>query len=420
MKTIKYIAFLLFLISFSSCVKDEKDIFDESPSQRMAKALEKYEKLLTEAENGWLLEYYPEDSKYGGFYLYLSFTKDGKVTITAETSVLKEEEETITSLYVLKSDFGPVLSFDNYNRVLHQFSDPDPDGVGYGGDYEFIIMDGDENKFTLKGKKGQVKMNLIKMPENKSWTEFRSEVDTVVKNYPGFTMEMYVNETKVSFTESDGLGRYLKFETADGVTLSENGMAFIYTPTGIKLKSPVTVNGQEVQNFDLTSDGLLVCTDETTSNIRISKMPLNEAFIKTKAVWYFDPERMGRRFTSLYATIVENLDTMLDEELLLLYFSTSQRLFYLYSYNRPDQMAYPAYFFMDFVPAEQPNELSIYYEGGGDQSAMMIYYSYFRTFLNYISDEAPYVMEYNNLKIPSEITFTRTDNPEVVWFVLTR
>ena len=41
---------------------------------------------------------------------------------------------------------------------------------------------------------------------------------------------------------------------------------------------------------------------------------------------------------------------------------------------------------------------------------------YFKMILGYMSDDEPYNMTYNNLKSPSEITFRRNDNPDVVWF----
>ena len=424
MTKIRYIAFLIALAFCFSCVQDQDDVFDDSSTNRKKAALEEYEKILTGATNGWLFEYYPEDTQYGGFNLYMNFSVDGKVTVTGESSILKEDNETTSSQYVLKSDMGPVLSFDTYNRVFHQFSDPNPDGLGYEGDYEFIILSATADKVELKGKKNHIKMSMTRFPENTSWQEYKAKVDNVVKEYPGFTMQLVVGDEVISLDESTGLGRYLSYKVVQATNTVTKGHAYVYTPEGLKFKDPVIVNGQSMQNFEVSAtDRTLVCTDGNT-NAHIEMIPLNEAFTIKNANWFFDKNRMGTRFTTLWNTIDANLGKGLDEELIYLFLRTTptnQRLSFT-TYSNLDETYYhpAAEFYMDFEVAEEDNELRIYYAGGGDQMAMLLYYDYFRTLLSYISDEAPYVMTYNNLKIPTEITFTRTDNPDVVWFVVTR
>lgn len=42
-----------------SCLKDQEDIFDESPSLRMQAMLDNAKKTLMDSPNGWVLDYYP-------------------------------------------------------------------------------------------------------------------------------------------------------------------------------------------------------------------------------------------------------------------------------------------------------------------------------------------------------------------------
>ena len=79
-------------------------------------------------------------------------SKQGEVSITAESPILESPGDQVTSMYQIKGDMGPILSFDTYNHILHQFSDPNPDGLGYEGDYEFIILNVAKDKIEVKGK----------------------------------------------------------------------------------------------------------------------------------------------------------------------------------------------------------------------------------------------------------------------------
>jgi hypothetical protein len=57
------------------------------------------------------------------------------------------------STWAVKSDYGPILTFDTYNDVFHGFSDPQEDGAGLLGDYEFLILKATPDLVLLKGKK---------------------------------------------------------------------------------------------------------------------------------------------------------------------------------------------------------------------------------------------------------------------------
>ena len=105
--------------AFSSCVKDDEEVFEKSASVRLSEALTSAQKVLTGASNGWAMYYYPDpDQSYGGYMYTMKFT-DTEVTVASELF-----DESYTSLYKMTTDNGPVLSFDTNNYAFHYFSTP--------------------------------------------------------------------------------------------------------------------------------------------------------------------------------------------------------------------------------------------------------------------------------------------------------
>ena len=419
-----YILITLFTLCISSC-SDENDVFDSSSAHRMNAMLKECNEILTDAENGWVLEYYPEENKYGGFQLYMTFSKEGEVKVTAESPMLETPGEQTTSMYQVKADMGPVLSFDTYNRILHQFSDPNPDGLGYEGDYEFIILTSSKEGIELKGKKSGVKMQMTPLPAGTTWESYSNQLNKMIQAFPGFTMRLNIDGTIIDMEESDEIGRYQTFILPENVDSSAEGIAFIYTLDGIKFKSPVTIAGKTIQHFTASADGThLVCTDEGADGVQIVQMPLGEAFVTKRGNWFFDKNQMGPRFTTMWNTIAKNMEQNLNgqgaELLQQIALRSPSQIFTIFSYSIDDNKLYSANFYMDFVPVAGADQMKIIYTGYGDDFARYFYMQYFNMMLGYMTDDEPYNMTYDNLKSPSEITFRRNDNPDVVWFKTTR
>ena len=136
MKRLSYILIFALSLLTTSCLIEEKEVFDKTPAERMDAFLAEYKTLLESSENGWLFEYYPQkDQAYGGYNYILKF-KDGYVTAWLELAA-KEE----TSTYKMTPDDGPVLSFVTYNANLHFFAEATPDMYqGLQGDYEYNLL----------------------------------------------------------------------------------------------------------------------------------------------------------------------------------------------------------------------------------------------------------------------------------------
>ncbi len=153
----KYLVMIgLLAATFAACSRDEENLFDKSAAVRAQEAIDNAFDVLTTAENGWEMAYFPNleaDSK--GYNMVLKFNKNGNVSVTAKnmaTTANKIKTDT-ASTWAVKSDYGPILTFDTYNDVFHAFSDPGNNGAGMLGDYEFLILKATPELVLLKGKK---------------------------------------------------------------------------------------------------------------------------------------------------------------------------------------------------------------------------------------------------------------------------
>lgn len=170
MKT-KYLLLIgLFAATMVACSRDEESLFEESAAIRAQKAIENAQNVFTSQEAGWEMAYFPNlENTAKGFNMVLKFKKDGSVSVTAKnsTTTMNKIVTDSASTWQVKSDYGPILTFDTYNEVLHAWADPGSDGAGHLGDYEFLILKATPELVLLKGKKHSAYsvMRPIKNPD---------------------------------------------------------------------------------------------------------------------------------------------------------------------------------------------------------------------------------------------------------------
>ena len=153
----KYLVLIgLFAATMVACSRDEESLFEKPAAQRAQEAIENAFDVLTSNEAGWEMAYFPNlEASAKGYNMVLKFNKNGNVSVTAKnqaTTMNKIMTDT-ASTWAVKSDYGPILTFDTYNDVFHAFSDPQNDGAGLLGDYEFLILKATPELVLLKGKK---------------------------------------------------------------------------------------------------------------------------------------------------------------------------------------------------------------------------------------------------------------------------
>ena len=153
----KYLVLIgLFAATMVACSRDEESLFDKPAAQRAQEAITNAFDVLTSNETGWEMAYFPNlEADAKGYNMVLKFNKNGNVSVTAKNSATTKDKilTDTASTWAVKSDYGPILTFDTYNDVFHAFSDPGNDGAGLLGDYEFLILKATPELVLLKGKK---------------------------------------------------------------------------------------------------------------------------------------------------------------------------------------------------------------------------------------------------------------------------
>ena len=153
----KYLVIIgLLAATFAACSRDEESLFEKPAAIRAQEAIDNAFNVLTSAEKGWEMAYFPNlEASAKGYNMVLKFNKNGNVSVTAKNATTTGNKilTDTASTWAVKSDYGPILTFDTYNDVFHAFSDPKGDGAGLLGDYEFLILKATPELVLLKGKK---------------------------------------------------------------------------------------------------------------------------------------------------------------------------------------------------------------------------------------------------------------------------
>ena len=250
MKRILFYITCFAALLLQACNNEVDDLFDKSAQERMDEELRTCQELLVSAENGWILEYYPQSKQeYGGYCMTVKF--DG-LHVTAASEITGDPPYTVSSLYSLKSDVGPTLNFDSYNDILHYFADPDYSlgaglGAGYEGDYEFTIMSHTDNEIVLQGKKTKNTMHMYKLEESSE--SYLSKVLAITNAMePQIDkFESTINGQQVTVLPEN---RQITIQAGE----ESQTMAYMYTDQGLRLYETMDINGTEVTDIAWSAD----------------------------------------------------------------------------------------------------------------------------------------------------------------------
>lgn len=311
MKKSNIILLLSALLVCTSCLFEQKDIFDKTPAERMNEFLNEYQDLLESAENGWMLEYYPDsDLSYGGYVYFLTFN-DGEVSVKFQLA--NDINEPAASLFKMTSDDGPILSFDTYNKYLHYFATPSASEYqGYRGDTEFKIMgkSKDNSEIYLVGRKSGNRCTLVRN-EDYNPTEYLKACNVIRNelNYPSITsMEFQVGDI-MGEAASNGemyLNHCIFFEypedgsnDSEDEVMIEGGFPFCTTPEGIKLYEPVKIDGADYDFFYFDSEKNRFVSDDEYISINMVYTPINEQL--TDSEWFITKKKLSPAAASIFS-----------------------------------------------------------------------------------------------------------------------
>lgn len=300
-----YIILLALTMVFAACSRDEESLFDKSAAQRVEEALTNATDILTSAENGWEMLYFPNQAN-AGYTVILKFDEHGQVTAASRNpqttkSVYKEDKN---STWAVRADYGPILSFDTYNDVMHAWADPHPDGDGYLGDYEFLILEATPQKVRLKGKKHEAYCEMYPMPKGASWTGYFDDVyklrDLLVTKNNGAEFNFVSGSTTTRMTYSDGMMIENLEEGLIYPFVIRPGKVTFYN-TGLEGQGGNAINF--VINDAMTE---LYCNDSGVSAKFVPALTLAEIFnvkLAQRIEWAISKKDMGATSQTAYNTI---------------------------------------------------------------------------------------------------------------------
>jgi hypothetical protein len=411
MKKIYIILLLAIPFVFQACLKEQEDIFDESPAERMEQALIAYKELLTSSNNGWLLESYPErNQSYGGYVFILKFTPSSVEAFSELSSDVSESSG--ETLFILSPDDGPTLSFDTYNSYLHFFSTPSSSMYqGYQGDAGYVLMgvSDDKNEIKIRGKKTGNDMRLRRMSTDPvTYLENLPEIEAKL-DAPKYTLQM--DGKLVNITISDRIFKY-QYE-GEEETVESGEIAYCITDKGFRLYKPFEVGNVSVSEFIL--DGDRVVSVDGTIVVTPIYPPVNELFAGGSSRFaLFSTTNMDVSpvvegwLTGAYST---NLNVE-GEYLLLVAFDLPRTIIF---YSAP---YYARYYYGVAPVAGTENKVKFDKEYTMDANGEWYNYN-FGVLVQKILDEEVYILEPDNIKNPTSIKFI-SERDSSIWFVVNR
>lgn len=399
---------LVTVLLFSACTHEEEDLFSSSSTNRADAAIESDLSILTSAEKGWLMEYYPEQNQsYGGYNLLIKFGEDGKVDVASE---FYNATDVANSFYTIKQSAGIVLSFDTYNEIFHLFSDPsDPVGVGgkgfgFEGDYDFLILEATPEKVVLKGKKSSGLAVLTPMQDD--WNEYITNIQEAASVMDFLKYELEINDQTIPVKVSN---RTLTFTYGEEDNMISQTASFILTQTGYKFYEPVTVNGVTLNafTFDKAKE---VFTEINNENIKLIPVipPLNEQFVNGN--WFIAYSKLGEYGQIYFDYCKKNFLDTIGEEMVWSFMGSALYGEFGFNFNSSGYTGLLGYDYK--LIGDKKISLQFNMSGAGDG----VYYHNevgFYYLLNPFGYDSAriFTLSTDNEKDPSYITLTEDKNP---------
>lgn len=285
-KILSLMALAMMIVSLQSCLHDDDEVFSESASVRIQKAVDEVKAKLTSSPNGWTMYYFTGEDYTGGGYNMLMRFDHNYAYVSADFA---PADSVSRSTWDVKKDQGPVLTFDTHNELMHAKSEPSSGAIdGEEGDYEFVILRMTEDSIFVRGKKWNNHMVMVRNAENMSWEKYITDVQTTLNNLgakyetTGGTGLMFNTNRKRMTTPDDGVG-----------------VAFYTTADGVWFAEPYEIDGVMVDHLDYNNNTFEM------SSAQLGGAPFTEALIPLSEqllndVWYLTMEYGAGEGTMTY------------------------------------------------------------------------------------------------------------------------
>jgi hypothetical protein len=308
MKKTFYLIFCIVSLLICSCVNEQVNIFSVSPAERLNNAMKADVDSLLHADNGWAMEYFATTGS-AGYTLLVKFNKSGQAMIAGKSELTGNIMVTDSCMFEIIGDYGPVLTFNTFNKVLNAFSNPvSPDGYGLEGDYEFIVEKTTANQMVLKGKKRGTIILLNKIPQTTTWKKYFDDIDAMnAFLFTGSTNSINLisgADTLVAYNGSTHIFRVAK--PGEDPKLLGNDHPFIVTNYGLRLQSIDSLNNYSFQNFKLSDDKKQLVSTENPA-VHFSGPVLNKFLYSDLSLWKADGTQMSDNFKTAIKTLSDAL-----------------------------------------------------------------------------------------------------------------
>lgn len=257
-----------------ACNREEKNLFDKSASERSAEYMQNAKDVLINNTNGWNMIYFANPTSTDNGQIHIIFCANGEVKAQMAKSTKKLDSDTV-SVWEVIDDICPLLTFNTYNNILHYWSDPQEDGVGFGGDYEFLIMEATPEIVRLKGKKYGAYSVLYPVGANYDPCENYKKCEDMSNILIGNGNFLTYSEGSTQYMLHDATGAFFLTELYQAP--DENPVIEPYSVLADGLQIMSTISGENNTNrrFMFGEDGLLHSQTATIGPL----LPYSQHFI---------------------------------------------------------------------------------------------------------------------------------------------
>jgi len=284
-RNILYIILAISLLA--SCRKDDDNVFDKSPDERLNETLAKYQSALTASTTGWNANLVTGNG--GAYRFYFSFDDKNRVQMYSDfdTSTSSNVRE---SSYRLKALQQPSLIFDTYSYI-HLLSDPDGSvnggnyGQGLKSDFEFAIDTVTADSVLLTGRFNGSKLKLVKAAAGDRAAWANKQVTNAVLNFRNFwKIDLYWKRLSYGGTQYelqfDSTVRKVTISWGSGSARQSVTRQYYFWANGIFFSDPVvngsvSIPGFSITGFNIATQVLNVTVNGTAATIAGATTPLN-------------------------------------------------------------------------------------------------------------------------------------------------
>ena len=308
-----------------SCTPRVDDVFEDTSVTRLEMRRTEVIEMLTSKPNGWVMEYFAQSDptsssveKHRGYTFLMQFRNDGTVTVGALVNGVFNTE---TSMWDVINDNSTVLTFNTFNSIFHYYSNPDPelglwgaDGVGIGGDYEFLVLtyNKTEDYQLLKGKKWSCYIHLTPLADNQDWEEYFGQLDKMKQFLFEENLPLGLYAQGKHFSLFNGpTGEFRAFEFGADTLGGGEYHGFIITEKGIRIQDQKIVEcaiGEGTFNLNEAKDRL-VAADNSSIYIEMEGATAFESSIAHGAKWQADTLSLSDSILAGVATLNNYLHT---------------------------------------------------------------------------------------------------------------